>query len=427
MPTTPMGDEDFIRHAQYNENPIVERSFSQLILDTNIARRIKFEKCTFEQVVIKCNLEKGVEFHDCDFNQGVQIEKGDINDLFTLSNCSGKNLSAFGKLNCFVNIIDCNFINVKINVVSLPQAFKVINFCQTGNIGNTFSLNVKNIIAGHFLLEKIKCNDISLILPKHELLGFSATNINTTNFRVVNVIGRSALFSDIHCNIFEIDNVRNHGSIKFHNIKAKGHLSKFKMTNAELGKTSFDHIDFRVFKQIEISDSQFMQIIISNMKWNFSYDSYSGEFMSKRELFRQLKIVSSNHKDKYSELNFERMENNALGKMISPKHFVDWFIFKTNQLSNNFGQNWLLPLAWLFATSFIFYYFLVEANGLFGSCFHIGNYLNFVMPFHSLDNVLCNSSANQFNGATLFWDTIQRIFSSYFIFQMLTAFRKYVR
>jgi hypothetical protein len=57
-------------------------------------------------------------------------------------------------------------------------------------------------------------------------------------------------------------------------------------------------------------------------------------------------------------------------------------------------------------------------------CNDFGKIFLFVIPTHSIDNI--NPKIYSSNLA-LAWDFLSRIFSSYFIFQTIFAFRKYIR
>ena len=107
------------------------------------------------------------------------------------------------------------------------------------------------------------------------------------------------------------------------------------------------------------------------------------------------------------------------------KNFEDWFILKSNQISNNHGLSWTRPLAWLLSVSFVLYTLINYVYGNF-NCYHIGNYLNFLMPFHNINDILCSKPEIQFSNWIYFWDIFQKLVSGYFIFQFFRGFRKYV-
>jgi hypothetical protein len=172
-------------------------------------------------------------------------------------------------------------------------------------------------------------------------------------------------------------------------------------------------------------NSQLQYIVPINVKWNFNISAYEGikdEYL--RELFRQLKNICSNNLDKFSQLKFEQLEMHFYSKELKwGKNFGDWLILMSNRYSNNHGQDWQRALKWLFLFSIINYVFLHISFKSF-SCFHVGNFLSFVLPIHSLKDILCGEQV--FNGWVMFWDMLQRLISSYLIFQFLRAFRKYV-
>lgn len=156
-----------------------------------------------------------------------------------------------------------------------------------------------------------------------------------------------------------------------------------------------------------------------------AYNSTKPEYL--RELFRQLKNVCAKNMDKISQLQFEKMEMLFYSDQLTWKsNFQDWFILKTNKISNNHGISWLRPLLWLVGLTFIFYTIINYISGSF-HCYHIGQYLYFLLPIHNINDVLCLNIADiKYNNWIYFWDITQRIVSAYLIFQFLRAFRKFV-
>lgn len=194
------------------------------------------------------------------------------------------------------------------------------------------------------------------------------------------------------------------------------------------GNAELYNIDLQSFKKVHIFNCHLQNIIPVNVKWNFNMAAYKEvkpEYS--RELFRQFKNVCFKNMDKVSQLQFERMEMTFYSTQLHwRKNFQDWFILKTNQFSNNHGINWLLPLGWLLFFSLTFFSAIVLFSGCFLS-YNFGNYLTFIFPWHNIEGLLkggCSKTSN--SNWVLFFDFLQKLFSSYFIFQFLRSFRKYV-
>ena len=217
-------------------------------------------------------------------------------------------------------------------------------------------------------------------------------------------------------------------SLQEFNRHAKKAGSVFTVQNSYFGNAELYHIDLNSYESIHIFNCHLQNIIPVNVKWNFNLKAYQGikaDYL--RELFRQLKNVCAKNMDKIGQLQFEKMEMLFYSNQLSwKKNFQDWFILKSNQISNNHGLSWLRPLTWLISLTLIFYTIINHISGSF-YCYHIGKYLYFLMPFHNIDDILCfEVSKLTHRNWVYFWDITQRLASSYFIFQFLRAFRKFV-
>jgi len=214
-----------------------------------------------------------------------------------------------------------------------------------------------------------------------------------------------------------------------------------------MGKTNFTTFSFDGFHEIEIEDSNFSEIITANVRW-FAPEiilkkvkDYQG-FGKCRDLFRQLKFAMLKQGDRVQALFFKRYEMQALRKQLLAEkgHKGEKAMLWMNQ-SNNHGQNWEKPLfLGLLFTSIMYIAFIIStapelSNHISLSWANImltlkviPKYsqiaLKFLNPTHTYESLGISIRDNKWGNL---FDIVQRIIISYFIFQTISAFRKYIR
>jgi hypothetical protein len=173
-------------------------------------------------------------------------------------------------------------------------------------------------------------------------------------------------------------------------------------------------------------------------------NSLKANYRSCQEIYRQLKIVSQKQGDIPQSLVFQRHEMNYYRKIVgldSSFFNNEKFILFTNQ-SNDFGQDWTRALKLFIVFSIVFYIpvgFLssdkLNYNIFINSWsdivlnFKVVFYYNFktwfvlLNPTHSYKDIADN--LNNYSKWIYFWDFLSRIIVSYFIFQIVSAFRKF--
>ena len=97
-----------------------------------------------------------------------------------------------------------------------------------------------------------------------------------------------------------------------------------------------------------------------------------------------------------------------------------------NLVSNRFERSWFIPILWILGFGlimFIAYFYSSVLWRIDKDCLneHLELYWIFINPLHSF-NILGEGKAT---GLTYFIDTLHRIFNSYFIYQLVAAFRKF--
>lgn len=390
---------------------------------------ISFTKSEFERDIFIAVCRVGnLIFNEGIYKEEVQIEGVQIGYNFTVSGDEFKK-------------------NIEIRI-----------YCESNEISG--SLNTVNIIDGIFhssfiingfnkTIDKVDLNTSSI---KGKFL-FKNSLIKLTKIYGEN---QSANVSFSHCqfNKLIIDNFLNYGNINLSSCGTFEKNSEISILFSNLGKTYFFNINLTLFDKIRIVDSMIDDIISSGVRWfddrrliTVDKDEINDGLYRRREIYRQLKFASEKQGDRIQALEFKSRELNAYRselKRISSKKrgsTLDkinlWF-----SQSNDFGQNWWKPI-WIIILITIGFYLTMVPIG--------SNELQFI-PAQSFDDisltfkVYCNQLfvlPQLFNPARAvekvfpidfnfsFWfyllDIFQRILLAIFIFQIVSAFRKFVK
>lgn len=232
-------------------------------------------------------------------------------------------------------------------------------------------------------------------------------------------------------------------ALKYHN------CSSFEIANSNVGDTQFNNIDFSDYDEVNIYKSRLSDVLMSNVRWNnrilsndprnsknfrerfYKLDKlYRHDYLAIRENYRQLKFASSKQQDYINEQHFHALEMHAYDKSLTWRKKV-WTktILKLSHLTSNFGQSIARPLASIgIVNGFLFYLlFLCGESPLKAYDFSnwesyintFAEFLRFVNPLHKNEKEL--------TGITFIIDLLMRICSSYFLYNLVRATRRFVR
>lgn len=265
-----------------------------------------------------------------------------------------------------------------------------------------------------------------------------------------NNVDSSISFERIVFDKFRIENFTNHGIVKLFSLFGLRDKSELLVLNSFLGDTQLFNLDFGKLNKIVIIDSHLSEINTTNVTWpDEIFSNQEEEEVSLKELYsraketyRQLKISMQKHGNKVLALKFEELEMNSYLGVLKNSNGKRWerFIVWSNKHSNAHGQNWWKPFILNLGFGLLFFLLIIYSmdedytfvNSRHDSFKefraqvyeHFGFYFRFLNPAHSLRFDLPNAMNSNW---AMFWDVLLRISSSYFIFQMIRAFRKYTR
>jgi hypothetical protein len=250
-----------------------------------------------------------------------------------------------------------------------------------------------------------------------------------------------------------IDDFLNLKTLSFSNLDEEFTRSKtsyFKILDSDLGNWELLNFDFNAFSKIIWKDSNIVGLRTSAVGW-FSENKFEAEgelvpstCFRRREFYRQLKQSCEKQGDRINELEFKRRELKAYKKAlkIRKEKKIDRFTIYTGG-SNNHGQNWIKPIIIVIAFTLFFFYPLmiscVDSELTFwpinsdwkGLSFFWEKYKNYSNSIPELFYLARRSDVlfPEINSIGWFriWDGLQRIILAFFIFQIVSAFRKFVK
>lgn len=401
------------------------------------AEEIEFtgEKSTFKSNVSLSRLiSKKVSFQNGTIGGNLKISEPRIDGILSFNNLS---ISGNSKLIANEKI---EFHDLKTSQkfhVSLPE-LKIEStefnggFTMEGDnlTSKSISIDFSPLLKGRLVFSYLK-------LGKLMLKGTNSEN---------NLYFRNMGFEEIL-----IDEFLNLKTLSFTNLDdefTKSKKSSFKILDSDLGNWELLNFDFNAFSKINWKDSNIVGLRTSVVGW-FSEKKFEadGELipatcLRRREFYRQLKQSCEKQGDRINELEFKRRELKAYKKAleIRKEKKIDRFTIWTGG-SNNHGQNWIKPLLLIFFLTLIVFYPLIiitsdpsiswkwdwspEGWNLFWT--KIGNHFDIFWQLFNPTRRVKDMFPGQVSASAHFWDGFQRIVLAFFIFQIVSAFRKFVK
>lgn len=392
-------------------------------------------------MIVAGTILKRIILNQSEFYDNFKIESSIINNgISIIENTFNKSFSISLKSKNFGDLNEVQFSKeIYLEKNAFKGGFEVVGDETTDFIINSLHLNLNNQMLGNIVFRKLWLNKVLI------------TGTNTITEIIINNIITSEII---------IENLENYGKFTLSNIRGKDY-SKFHIVSSNLENTILNDIDFNQF-DLRIIKSTCNKMNYSNITWpnNIKVSlaeniiPSSEEYKRRQNLFRQLKQTAKQNENKMDELKFLRLEwnatrkqENADGKSLHNK-LNDWFILQSNR-TNNYGTNWILPIIFLLLFNFIFFVIqvvilcpnlsFITSFANFNSSFLIDEiqknsfmFWHFLNPTHNLqhiDRILLKNNYSEINSNSLalFWNYLMRIFTGYFIYQTIVAFRKFSR
>lgn len=420
---------------------------------------------------------------NCEFNLPVLFFYTFITDEINIYECDFKE---YVSINCPTNSVDrdgkfaivLSRFSKDLSYYFEEEKDKFLNHKK-------FSL-INNIVNGGFKMAYldgvIKGGDKRGFVLKELNLSLSNKNEGSYSFfdltfENINIGGNnmksSIELSNVNCSNIYFKKFINLGNVLMINCFEKEDLyyNKFTISGSLLNNLTFLNVNLNKFRQVDIIESSLNSIkanntiffdfnklggkgdykkrsfIIIGLRWLIflffrSRNSREINFWeNKREVYKQLKQSMEQNGDRIHALDFKSFEMKAHRNYLQ----LTKSIWNPNRIilalssTNDYGLNWIKALMLCVITMGLFYIvLLVQVELDLG--FHVNLsyseltlkrisenlniFFQILNPIHDVKRVF---EGKQITSWTYFWDYFSRIVMSFFIFQIVSAFRKYVK
>lgn len=465
-----------IKNSSFKEGGIyVDNSEIKRLLDVHNVREcgaVDFHKCEIGAKVRLFNVKAGSfsmsgttltkdsHFDYCTFST-FTFNESKIADEVSINACS------IGSLNTWNDIFDRKLVLNLEHDVKKGKLDKV--YIQGSKVGQGWVFNGASSTINQI---HILCDD--------SLAGFFHFN-SFAKVGELNVSGTNRS-SEIAFNLCEFVNIKLHNFINYSSVRFTQCDSLpggfLQINNSWLGRTALFNSKFQSFDKIEVYDSQISELDVIGGDWFDDHQFFSGEKEKvpmgkeitkkgtqkaffrvfkkqsnaaieslanrKRDIYRQLKISAERNGDRIKAIEYKSAELKNYQDEIA--HSKNWWNRESITLwlssTNDMGLNWPKPLWQLVKITLLFFF---PAVICLSDQLEITNirYINF--------EVICSSLLVYLNHAFVFvellnptrlwsrtfetidskwiylWDGFHKVILAFYIFQIVSAFRKYIR
>ncbi|MEC5171391.1 hypothetical protein [Chryseobacterium nepalense] len=415
------------------KNYIIEGKALYFDQKIDIKCTLTFKNCEFEIedyiYLLNCKFLKTVTFSKCKIKNGIIIK----NALF--------------ESNLYINnneIEDIQFWDTRFKDIILDN-----NNSQNYNF---YRVNYENLNIANNL------NELTILYSNSTSGNVYINDININNINIFGNLkdGRLELIN-IKCNNFLFSKFINNGFVHLANVtpeivdKNNGY---FQINNSNLQKAEFFRIDFEKYNELIIIDSFISECLFINCTWRQNVRALKrngnsnpnnslinnrklalSEYASIKESYRQLKISMYNLNDKIQESKFHKYELDYHSKTIkwsSPlkNEFWDKIILNLSSLLSDYGQSFIKPLLYLLLGHYVLFSTAIALNGfndlqisIFdptwnGLMIAFEKFFIYINPFRKTDT--------SFSGYLIILDILMRIWSSYMIYNIVRATRRFI-
>lgn len=453
-----------IADSKINDFKILSLNNSQgiQIKNSTINTYFLIERCTqLNELNISCSSSIKTE---------VEIKSSNLEHLIIANSTFEKEV--------LIKDIDTNEIRIKNSTfykdvsISIKKLSEILLLYQT-EFTKSFMVDYSSAhknygkITEQFLLSNITVKDDFNIFGDSTTLNILRINANNRLSGVFNIIGfketictlkGSNLNANIYLTDFEFSTLHfkqffNTSSVSVNNAKGIFDKSKLIIDNSNLSNCNFSNVDFESFTKVEIENSALTNANFINTAWfkhaqlNNHLTKETGYYAKTREVYRQLKFALEKQGDRIQSLEFKRLEMQVFKEDQFSKYKwyerifnQDRFILWVGQ-TNNFGQSWLKPVGiftlFLFPLYFLImvglseklhYSFYFNDSSVQTTLSEFGKYFyaipDLINPVHSLKKLF---PSHEIPALTYWIDFTLKLISSFFIFQTIAAFRKYMK
>ena len=428
------GDESTISLSGYT----IEDEYIVLDITVLVNLRVEFQYCTFSNSNafffdgLVCN--KSVTFDGCTFPDMIYFSQGTFHEDL-----------------CF-KYSNLNYIDLRggtFNKISI-SGYDIRKIIVSG-------AKFKSLYIGEYVLGE-NIGELTIFAKANEVGDIFVINQNIDKIFLNGTNkDRKFSFSKIKCNDIKIHDFANEGSLNFYGIEPKDLKNDnryFQIINSNLDKAQFYRAHFSHYKELIIIDSFITGCLFIGCTWGNNvralfgpgFEAFeksvktgrkitSSETVAIKEAYRQLKISMESHSDKIQENKFYAEELNFHNKTIKwgkpwKNPFWDKVILHWSKLFSDYGQSFIKPFFWLLFGHLILFITALLLNGFeplhitlynptakaFREAFE--KYFIYINPLRKLETSL--------SGYLIFLDLLMRIWSSYMLYNIIRASRRFI-
>lgn len=256
--------------------------------------------------------------------------------------------------------------------------------------------------------------------------------ITADNIKIVGYqMSASIVFEWTTVENLTIESFNNLNGLVFASLIPKSNAAEIDINRCYLGKTEFYDVNLSKFKNIRIIDSHLIDCLFSGVQWKYNLNTTDGMkksemdfeyYAENREVYRQLKYALSKQGDTINEQKFHTQEMLAHYNSLSwASDFWNKAIIWLSHTTSDFGQSIWWPIRALLS---VHYMLFMLALGL--RAFEVNSFNDCVYHFFYLINPL-HKSEDIFQGWTIILDMLMRIWSSYMIYNIIRASRRFIK
>lgn len=378
-----------------------------------IAKKIKFSNLTIEskyEIQGEDSNIENLEFQNVTFNGNLKIIDGKFNNLSILESSFEKNLEFNGGSFGIVKIDKLEKVStIEVQSQAYLDEFKLTSTTKSFNL----------------LLNSSTHNKIYL------------ENLNSTKDNFI-------CFNQIKVNHLIFNKFINFGSVYLINLKqvdkSTHNDSTIYILNSDLGKTTMMDCNLENYR-LDFHSSKISEVFLAGTKMP-SHDKInlnSGDKEQKRLALSQIKKIYENRGDSLTanEYYAEEMRTymSQLFKNFKLSQIPEILNLILNQISNNFGQSWFLPLIITILVIFISLELFTRSlnvpisDDIWGALkWKMGLMFEFINPTTKIKDFADSLSVphQNLNSKSRFIFGLTRfVIIPYFVYQLIAAFRKH--
>jgi hypothetical protein len=280
---------------------------------------------------------------------------------------------------------------------------------------------------------------------------------------------------DISVNSLSIYRFRNDKAFRIFNLKSKKgkEATELAISESYLGKAEFYSVDLTAFDNVYLTDVHLIDCSFVNVIWKYDIESFKGrrvgksqkeeqmpskiaklktdtyqdveeiellkkdpdviEYYSKnREVFRQLKFANGKQGDIINEQKFHSREMLAYNRTLDfSQDFWTKLIIKMSYWFSDFGQSFIRPILWLLFIHLILLLILIQTDQFSNLSISLSqaNESGFQLAFSQYFKLMnpLRRAENTFDGYRIVVDIMMRIWSSYMIYNIIRATRRFIK